>query len=179
MEVVFYCASKKRLFLLGLVFFFIMCISGIYSLSDEMNKTESGLSTSAVDIEIQEYNQNNEPFSENGKIVMPGDEIMLIPRINNLGIECYIRAKITYTINNENFDILNYIDGDYKSWNKDGDYYYYNSVLDKEESVDLFNRIEIPGNLSSAYQGKNVVVNIEVDAIQERNFDGNWSNKKV
>ena len=41
-----------------------MFISGIYSLNDEINKTESGLSTSAVDIEIKEYNQNNEPFDE-------------------------------------------------------------------------------------------------------------------
>ena len=89
-EVIIYCASKKRLFLLGLVLFSCMCISGIYSLADEMNQTESGLSTSAVDNEIREYNQNNEPFLEDGKIVMPGDEIILIPRINNLGIECYL-----------------------------------------------------------------------------------------
>ena len=41
-----------------------------------MNKTESGLSTSAVDIEIKEYNQNNEPFQDDGKVVMPGDEII-------------------------------------------------------------------------------------------------------
>ena len=150
-----------------------------FIMSEEMNDTESGLSTSAVDIEIKEYNQNNEPFSEDGKLVMPGDEIMLIPRINNLGIECYIRAKITYTIDNKNFDVLSYIKGNYSSWKKDGDYYYYNSVLDKEGHVDLFNRIMIPKNLSSAYQGKKVVIHMVVDAIQERNFDGNWNNIEI
>ena len=64
-----------------------MCISGIYSLTDEMNKAESGLSTSAVDIEIKEYNQNNEPFQDYGKVLMPRDEIILLGlRVENITI---------------------------------------------------------------------------------------------
>ena len=179
MEVILYCASKKRLFLLGLVFFLIMCISGIYSLSNEINETESGLSTSAVDIEIKEFNQYSESFTDNGKIVMPGDEIRLIPKINNLGIECYLRAKIIYTIGNEEFDISNYIDGNYSSWNKKDEYYYYDSIFQKEESVELFNSIKIPNNLSSRYQGKDVVIHIIVEAIQAKNFDGDWTNVTI
>ena len=54
MEVVLYCARKKRLFFLGLFLFFIMLISGIYSLNKEINTTEVGISTGAVDIEIKE-----------------------------------------------------------------------------------------------------------------------------
>ena len=165
--------SKKKLFLLGGVLFLIMSISGIYSLADEINKTESGLSTSAVDIELNEYSQNNEPFQEDGKKVMPGDKIILIPRINNLGIDCYLRAKITYSVEQESFNILDYIDGNYSTWTKKGDYYYYNSVLEEEDSVDLFQEVTIP-NLSSDYQGKKVVIHIIVEAIQEKNFNGNW-----
>ena len=78
-----------------------MFISGIYALKEEINKTESGLSTGAVDIELKEYNKHNQPFDEDGKHVMPGDEIILIPRVNNLGIECYLRAKIEYYIEDE------------------------------------------------------------------------------
>ena len=105
-----------------------MCISGVYSLSKEIDSTDSGLSTSAVDFDIKNYNHDNEIISENGKVVMPGEKISIIPRINNLGIECYLRAKISYTIDDEQFDVLNYIDGDYSSWTiKDG-YYYYNSL---------------------------------------------------
>ena len=93
---VYYCASKKRLFLLGLLFFIIMSISGIYALTNEViNSTESTVSTSYVDIEIKEYNGNNTEFTEDGKHVMPGEDISLVPRINNLGIDCYIRAKIS------------------------------------------------------------------------------------
>ena len=68
-----------------------------------MSDTESGLSTSAVDLEIKEFNQYNQPFDQDGTMVMPGEEIILIPRINNLGIDCNLRVKIDYTINNETF----------------------------------------------------------------------------
>ena len=151
-----------------------MCISGIYSLSNEMKTTENTLSTSAVDIELKEYNGSNEPFSEDGKIVWPGDEIELVPRVNNLGIECYLRVKITYTIDNEKFNELDYIDGNYSSWDKKEDYYYYDPVLEKGGSIDLFRKVSIPDNLSNKYQGKEVKVHIVVEAIQARNFDGNW-----
>ena len=155
-----------------------MCISGIYSLTDEMSKTESGLSTSAVDIEIKEYNQNNEPFQDDGKAVMPGDEIILIPRVNNLGIECYLRTKITYTIRGEEFNVTDYIDGNYSSWTKNGEYYYHDGILNKEASIDLFNKVKIP-NLSNDYYGSTIVIHIIVEAIQAKNFDGNWEGIEI
>jgi len=155
-----------------------MFVSGIYSLNDEINKAESGLSTSAVDIEIVEYKENNQPFDKDGTAVMPGDEIILIPRVNNLGIECYLRAKIEYTINNEVFSLTDYIEGNYSSWTKNGEYYYYGSILPRGSSIDLFNKVTIP-NLSSKYNDKIVVVHMVVEAIQAKNFDGNWDNVKI
>lgn len=178
MEVVGYCVNKKRLFIVGIIFFLVMCISGIYALKDEMSDIENGLSTSSVDIEIKEYNQNNELFDEDGKHVSPGDEIVLIPRVNNLGIECYIRAKFTYTIDDDSFSVVDYVTGNYSSWTKKGEYYYYDSIFEKNASVDLFNKVSIP-NLSSEYNGKKVVIHIVVDAIQARNFDGNWDNVEI
>ena len=178
MEVIIYCVSKKRLFLLGLVLFLIMFISGIYSIGEEIKDTESGLSTGAVDIEIEEFNQNNQPFDQDGTMVMPGDEIILIPRVNNLGIDCKLRAKIEYTINNEIFSVTDYIEGNYSSWTKNGEYYYYNSIFTKKGSADLFNKVTIP-NLSDAYNGKLVIVHIVVEAVQAKNFDGNWENVKI
>ena len=156
-----------------------MCISGIYALNEEMNDIQNGLSTSSVDIEIKEYNQNNELFQEDGKEVMPGDEIILIPKVNNLGIECYIRTKITYTINNTAFSSLDYIEGNYSNWTKKGEYYYYDSIFGKEETVDLFNKVLVPDNLSSEYNGKKITITIVVDAIQAKNFTGNWDNTPI
>jgi len=155
-----------------------MFVSGIYSLNDEINTTESGLSTSAVDIEIKEYNQNNQPFDEDGKNVMPGDEIILIPRVNNLGIECYLRAKFSYTIKGEAFSVEDYIEGNYSSWTKSEEYYYYDSIFPKEGTVELFNKVIIP-NLTNEYDGSIIVVHMVVEAIQARNFDGNWDDVEI
>lgn len=156
----------------------IMSISGIYSISEEIINATSGMSTGSVNIEIVEYSENSQPFSENGKMVMPGDEIILIPRINNLGDECYIRTKIEYVIDNQIFPVTDYIEGNYISWSKKDGYYYYDSKLPKKDSVELFNKVIIP-NLSSDYSGKKVVLHITVDAIQARNFDGNWNNVRI
>ena len=152
-----------------------MCISGIYSLSNEViNSTESLISTSAVDITLNEYTSYDEPFMENGKVVMPGDVVDLIPRIDNVGIDCYLRAKLSYNINGEDRNVEDYLLGDYKNWNKNGDYYYYDGILRNGEFLDIFNQVSIPDNLSNAYEGKHVIINIVVEAIQEKNFDGNW-----
>ena len=39
-----------------------MCVSGIYALNSEINGTETTVSTGAVDLEIEEYDGNDEPF---------------------------------------------------------------------------------------------------------------------
>lgn len=152
-----------------------MCISGIYAITDEISNIENGISTSSVDISLKEYNQDDEIFQDDGKYVVPGDEITLIPRAHNLGIDCYIRTKITYTIAGDKLEEIDFIKGNYSSWIKSEDYYYYDTVLGKEDSIDLFNKILIPSNLSGEYNGKKVSIRINVDAIQARNFDGNWN----
>lgn len=156
-----------------------MCISGIYSLSNELNANETTISTSAVDIDLKEFNGSNEPFNEDGKVVLPGENIELVPRVFNLGIECYLRTKITYTINNEEYNVLDYVLGNYSTWDKQDEYYYYDSVLKKDESIDLFNKISIPSNLSNEYQGKKVILTVLVEAVQAKNFDGNWDDVEI
>lgn len=152
-----------------------MSISGIYSLSNEVvNSTESKLSTSYVDIDIKEY-RNGALYTEDNEIVMPGEDIALNPRIDNLGIDCYIRAKITYIIDGKEYDEFEYIDGNYKEWNKSDGYYYYDNVLAEDGEVSLFDYIHVPDNLTSEYQGKKIIVNILVEAIQAKNFNNNWN----
>lgn len=152
-----------------------MCISGIYALTNEViNNTESLLSTSAVEIDLKEYNASNQPFTEDGKVVMPGEDISLVPIVDNLGIECYLRAKITYTVDGEILNEVDYIEGNYSSWTKKGEYYYYDSIVNRDSSIELFRKVHIPDNLTNRHQGKPIILNIVVDAIQAKNFDGNW-----
>ena len=155
-----------------------MLISGAFALNNELIVIESGISTGAVDIEIKEYNEESQPFDRDGARVMPGEEISLIPKINNLGIDCYLRAKIEYIIDGESFPEIDYIDGNYSSWTKKGNYYYYDSVFSKKGSIDLFNKVKIP-NLSSDYNNKKVVLNIVIEAVQAKNFDGNWDDINI
>ena len=172
--------KKKKLFLLGLAFFVIMCISGIYSLSNEViNSVDSLVSTSAVEIGINEYNSSGDPFSEDGKTVMPGDTVDLIPKVENQGIDCYIRAKLSYTVNGRTYNVEELLNGEYKNWTKKGDYYYYDAVLNSGEEIEIFNGVSIPSNLSNTDQGKRVIINIVVEAIQSKNFDDNWDGIEI
>ena len=180
MEVIQYCANNRRLFLLGVSLFVIMLVTGIYSMSNEVISTINTLSTSAVDIELKEYDQNNNLFDEDIMLVMPGDKIKLVTKVNNIGTDCYIRAKLIYKINNQAIDEKNYIDGNYKLWNEKEGYYYYEPVFYKKNTIELFNELKIPDNLSSSSSGNGIVtLTIQVEAVQSKNFDGNWDNVEI
>ena len=171
--------SKNRLFLLGIIFFILFSVSGIYALVDDViNNTESTISTSYVDIKLEEY-QNGEPYTKENEVVMPGEIVPLNTKISNLGIDCYVRAKIIYTLNNTEYVESNYIDGDYKNWTKIDDYYYYDSILNQSESVNLFDTIQIPNNIINESTGDTLVVHIVAEAVQAKNFDGNWNEVNI
>ena len=166
--------SKKRLFLLGIIFLIMFSISGIYALTNDIiNNTESTISTSYVDIKLEQY-QNGESYTKENEVVLPGEVVPLNTKINNLGIDCYVRAKITYTLNNTQYNESNYINGDYKNWTKKDDYYYYDSVLNQSEVIDLFDAIQIPNEITNESSGDTLIVHILVEAVQAKNFDGNW-----
>ena len=154
-------------------------VSGIYALTnDVINNTESTISTSYVDIKLEEY-QNGEPYTKENEVVMPGELVQLNSRINNIGIDCYVRAKLTYTLNNTEYEESNYINGDYKNWTKKGDYYYYNSVLEQNKIINLFDTIQIPNEMINESDGDTIIVHILVEAVQAKNFDGNWDGVEI
>ena len=168
------CENKKRLFLLEIIFFVIFSISGIYALADDViNNTESTVSTSYVDIKLEEY-QNGEQYTKENEVVMPGEVVPLNTKINNLGINCYVRAKITYILNNTKYVELNYINGNYKNWTKKDDYYYYDSILNQNEVINLFDTIQIPNEIINESSGDKLIINILVEAVQAKNFDGKY-----
>ena len=99
-----------------------MSISGIYAL---VNQTTNGaFTTGIVDINIQTYkldNNNNEvEYDEENKKVMPGDVVSLIPKICNLGENCYLRIKVNYI--DEDTDFRDYVEGFSTGFNRYGKY---------------------------------------------------------
>lgn len=71
--VIFIKKTENKLLILGIFFFIIMTISGIYALTEQ--GVNGALSTSAVDVEIETYILNSE-----NKEVEYGDDKVVAPR---------------------------------------------------------------------------------------------------
>ena len=149
-----------------------MSISGIYALNSQ--KTDGDFNTKIVDIQLQTYgvdNENNEIEYDDSKNVMPGEVITFMPKVSNVGEQCYIRLKINYV--DENTDFMDYVTGFSSSLVKHGDYYYYEKIFDKNEVLKVFDSIQIPSSISSDMESVKIVITAQ--AIQTRNFEPDYS----
>lgn len=174
--------KRNKLFIAGAIFAAIMCISGIYAFVKTSTTTvTTKLNTGGVNIQLKEYSVENGQESEYTnaeQIVMPGEEVSLIPRITNLGDSCYVRAKFSYSNNgtNENFtdDSLKGMDS---NWVKINNYWYYRNPIDTNANLDMFNTIVVPKNLSNDSQGKELNLNIVAEAVQAVNFTPDFTSQ--
>jgi len=154
----------RKIFVLGLFFFIVMTISGIYSLSNTIDSIENPLSIAYVDIELTTDVEDS--------MVMPGDLIPLNPKVNNLGIDCYLRFKIEYFIDNNKKDYNELsIEVGTDDWVKIGDYYYYKNVFKRNNNVLLFDNILIPTSYDNRYKNSELKIKITAEAIQSDNFN--------
>ena len=155
----------------------IMSISGIYAGAAQITSGESY--TGGVDIKIQTYKLNDENTevkyeeNENKNVVMPLDVISFIPKIENLGEKCYVRAKLFYV--NDNIDAGDYVTGISEEWEKHGEYYYYKNALNPKETAKLFDTIKIPQNISEITNSKKIELEIIAEAVQEKNFEPDYT----
>ena len=162
--------ASNRLFILGLLFSIIMGISGIYAMTTQV--TDAQLGTSGVDIKLKILkldNENNEvAYNDNEKRVMPAEIVSFIPKVDNLQESCYLRAKFYYI--NDSIDATNYITGFSNDWEKHGEYYYFNRVVNSKETIKLFDTIQIPNNIDQITNSSTIRLTITVEAIQDKNF---------
>ena len=159
---------KRKIFVLGLLFFITMTVSGIYALSDSIDRIENPLSLAYVDIKLESEQGNDD-------VLLPGEEVDFSSRVTNLAIDCYLRFKMEATIKDTkvNYDELS-IDVDSSKWKLIGDYFYYTSVFTKDESVTLFEKFVIPSDLDNDYANEKIVIKITAEAIQALNFEPNY-----
>ncbi len=176
--------NRTKVFLFGIVCTLIMLVSGIYSFTNVSILTiKNEIYTGAVKIGIEEYTISNGKEilykEENAPTVVPGQEISLIPRISNVGDSCYIRAKVSYSqennTNSTNFKKIGEISDD---WVIKDNYFYYKPVVKTGEKVDFFKSLIIPEDIPNDYQGKSIYFNISVEAIQADNFKPNFESDK-
>ena len=155
-----------------------MCVSGIYALKIDEEKVGS-ITTGVVDISLDEYTLNAQkeevPYKQESEIVMPGQEKELIAKVKNIGIDCYVRAKIE--VLNSDIDTSKFIQGISSDWKKQGDYYYYVPILKANSDIKIFDKIKIPEYFSEDYAGRKIVLQIQAQAIQARNFEPDYQSK--
>ncbi len=150
----------------------LMSVSGIYAGTVQI--TNGSFHTGGVSIQVQTYtlNSNNEEVKYEDEVVMPSDIISFIPKIENNGDSCFVRAHIFYI--NENIDASDYITGMSSDWEKRGEYYYYKKPLNEGETLKLFDTLEIPSNIYEIINGEKIKIDIIADVVQEKNFEPDY-----
>lgn len=162
---------KRKLLIILLCLSMLVCSSGfVYGMTTTsvINEFETGI----VDVELDEYQKvgdMEEPWVDNPTI-LPGDVVSKIPRIDNPGNDCYVRVKITFrdTDQLDEDDLFGISD----KWVKaDDGYWYYTEILPHGETVDIFEGLIIPDNFDQKDAGGKFFIDIDVDAIQSKNFE--------
>ena len=154
-----------------------MIISGSLALADTINTIQTtSITTTAVHIEIEDFTQDD-PVESNALLLMPGDSVSFVPKVVNYGTPCYIRAKIDVKMDGKSEDVETFIGGISSSLEKRGDYYYYDKIVGENETIDIFETVNLPSNIQNTYQGKDLLVEVHAEAVQARNFDpsGQWN----
>lgn len=143
-----------------------------------------------VDIRLEEFtldkNGREIPWKDL-EAVMPGQEIVKIPRVTNLQNECEIRAKIELVMGREVEMLIteDMIKGMPKGWKKREDgWYYYEKKLKKGENIHIFRSFTIPsewdtkydekGNIRKYYTENSLDIIVTVEAVG----DGDWTSEK-
>ena len=140
-------------------------------------ETNGIIQTDVVDIKVQNYKleENNEETEYGSEIekVMPGDKISIIPKVFNLGMDCYLRVKVNYI--DSDIDFIDYVTGFSENFTKYGDYYYYNTTLKAKENVKIFDAIKIPEDAEFRTKDGRIKLEIIAEAIQDRNFKPDYT----
>ena len=121
-----------------------------------------------VDIKIETYKEY-----PSGSKVTPGQTITFIPKVENIGIDCYLRVKIDYV--NDDTDFLEYVTAFPEVLEKHGEYYYLKRVFKAKETLSLFNTIKIPEDVESRIADNKVRLEITAEAIQTEGFEPDYS----
>jgi hypothetical protein len=163
----------KTIYILIIVVF---CISGILASVTDITSVINNLSIDTVDIVLSEgmIKDNKKTKFVNGGVVVPGQNISLIPNISNVGVDCFVRIKLeTDSLSYSDFEGFN------KKWkfNPLDNYFYYTEVLNEEKSIEVFQSFTIPSSWNNEMADKKFNVDLIAEAIQSRNFYPNFNSE--
>lgn len=174
--------SRNKTFIIGVICVLLMCISGIYAFTNTSVVTvKDEINTGAINIELNEYTVENNGtenlYEEQEQSVYPGQVISLIPRISNKGDSSYVRAKINYASEEGSAILLSdeNVKGINSKLKRIGEYWYYTEIVEPGQSIDLFDSVQIPTDISNDLQGEVIQLNIIAEAVQAEHFQPDFN----
>lgn len=109
--------------------------------------------------------------------VLPGSVISKIPRIQNNGAACYLRATVDFSSEKQSQKPLDFtsLEGIGEDWIRAGSYFYYKNVVKTGDQIDFFQGIRIPAEWNSEEEENQWQAKVTVDAIQAECFVPDFS----
>jgi len=177
--------KKKILLLAAVAICAAILASGTLAYFTSEDQAHNVITTDAVDIEIEEWQDEiGNPYPDEKIEVMPGVTVSKIATIKNLEAEAYIRAKFAIVITDESGNEMQIspetlasiitltVNGE--DWiRKDGDgewWYYADSVVTGASTEAFFTEVVFDGpNMTNEYQNCTVEVIVDAQAVQTAN----------
>ena len=155
----------------------LLGLTGIYALPKVYVLYQAN--TGKVDICLKEYmlEEGKEVPWKNGKDVLPGGFVSKIPRIRNDGVECYVRATVSFSSQKESEKPLSLenLEGISSDWVRDGDYFYYKHTVKPGEKVELFQGIRIPWEWKTPDEDNVWKACVRAEAVQAEYFSPDFT----
>lgn len=160
-----------------------MFVGNVYAKMLKTTEATNNLSMDTVDISLEEYMESNNGdlvLFEPSKFYSPGDKIQFVSQVKNLGVDSYIRLKVTFNnleVNNDNnarsplSEMIHFASYDETDWVYKNGYLYCTDVLKEGETASTFEVINIPLEWDNSYANHQFDVDITAEAIQSKNFE--------
>ena len=164
-----------------------IAISGAW-FSDSIHKSNSNINNfGTVSIRIDNKTSENNSFLFDAQELVPGEPSPTRTlQITNTGtVSCYVRFKLTISINGNVNQSLITLNPTVSNWVKSGDYYIYGSAANTPTAVAATTNntasaaltFNVSSNFGNANAGQTVAIHVMADAVQCDNNTGtiNWA----
>ena len=163
---------KRKIIIIGVAAVFLLsgAVSSLAFVS-ELSVMENTASTGAVDIRLRTFTEKEgrEIKFSGSNVLEHGQDIPYIPKLTNMGSDCYIRAAVFAGNKLSNKNIARECYGISDEWKYAKGYLYYTRPFKTGETVDICRGFKFPGFWD--YCRENVLkVTTNVDAVQKANF---------
>jgi len=177
--------KKKILLLAAVAICTSILASGTLAYFTAEDKAHNVITTNAVDIQIEEWqNEVGNPYPDEVISVTPGVTVSKIATVKNLEAPSYIRAKFGVVITRKGGSVMELspetlasiisLTMNGEDWlRKDGDdeWWYYNAPVQTGESTEaFFTEVVFDGsNMTNEYQNCTVEIIVKAQAVQTAN----------